>query len=279
MYDVLFTLPWGDDPWSLHTYGVLIATGFLVGLTLAKRQAAREGEDPERVVDMAFYMLLFGLLGARVVFILTKFDDYVRDPLAVVMFWRGGLVWYGGFITAALYVFYHCRKNRLNYWKYADLLVPYVALAHAFGRLGCLAAGCCFGKPTDMAWGVHFPVNSMVHQAQQSEGHIGLGDAPLPVHPTQLYESGAEMALFWLLIMMRPYKRFHGQLMLMWLSIYPVVRSVIEVFRGDRERGIYIISTSQWISVAVAGFAAWLYWFLRRERLSHAQPRPAQASS
>src|SRR4051812_47938786 len=145
------------DPWSLHTYGVLIAMGFLAAMNLAKRQAEREGEDPDRIVDLAFYVLLAGLVGSRIVFIFTKLDQYTKDPIEIVMFWRGGLVWYGGFIAATGYVWVYCRKHRLNFFKYADLCIPYVALAHAFGRLGCLSAGCCFGKPTDMPWAIVFP--------------------------------------------------------------------------------------------------------------------------
>ncbi|MBI3179631.1 MAG: prolipoprotein diacylglyceryl transferase, partial [Deltaproteobacteria bacterium] len=155
-----------SEPWSLHTYGVLIAAGFMLAMALSSRQARREGEDPDRIVDLSFYVLLAGLIGSRIVFIFTKLDDYLRDPLEILMFWRGGLVWYGGFIAAALYEIHYCRKYQLNYLKLVDLQIPYVALAHAFGRLGCLAAGCCFGKPTDVPWGVVFPPGSMAQTAQ-----------------------------------------------------------------------------------------------------------------
>ena len=255
-----------STPRSLHTYGLLIASGFLLAMMLAKRQAGREGEDPERLVDLAFYLLVAGLIGARIVFILTKFEDYVHSPLEIVMFWRGGLVWYGGFIAAAGYAYYYTRRHGLPYFKYVDILIPYMALAHAFGRLGCLAAGCCFGKPTDLPWGIVFPVNSMAQQAQQSAGLVGIADHALAVHPTQLYEAGAELSMFWLLLLMRPHKRFHGQLFLVWLSAYPIIRSTIEMFRGDKERGVYILSTSQYISIFVALAAAALVVYFRRLR-------------
>ncbi|OGQ80076.1 MAG: prolipoprotein diacylglyceryl transferase [Deltaproteobacteria bacterium RIFOXYA12_FULL_58_15] len=255
-----------SEPWSLHTYGLLIATGFLLAMTLAARVAKSEGEDPDRVVDMSFYLLLAGLIGARIVFVITKIDDYVRDPIEIVFFWRGGLVFYGAFIGAALFMFYYCRRHRMNFFKFVDIMIPFLALAHAFGRFGCLAAGCCFGKPTDMPWGITFPVNSMAQQAQQSEGLVGIGDLPLAVHPTALYESGFEIGMFWLLTMMRPHKRFHGQVFLVYLAIYPIGRTIIELFRGDRERGVYILSTSQWISILVAATAVALYIYLRRGR-------------
>lgn len=255
-----------SEPWSLHTYGLLIATGFLVAMMLSKRQAEREGEDPDRIVDLAFYVLLAGLIGARLVFILTKLDEYLRRPIEIFMFWRGGLVWYGGFIAAALYIAYYTRKHHITYFKVVDILIPYMALAHAFGRFGCLAAGCCHGAPTTEAWGIVFPAGSMAQQAQQVSGLVGIGDASLPVHPTQLYEAGAELMLFWLLVWMRPRKRFHGQLFLVWLGLYPVLRSLIEMFRGDKERGVYVLSTSQYISIGVGIAAAVIFFYLRRQR-------------
>jgi phosphatidylglycerol:prolipoprotein diacylglycerol transferase len=257
-----------SEPWSLHTYGLLIASGFLMCMMLAGRQAKHEGEDPDRVIDMAFYLLLAGLIGSRIVFIFTKLDDYVKNPIEIIMFWRGGLVWYGGFIAAALFVAYYCKKYRLNYWKMADILMPFVALAHAFGRFGCLMAGCCFGKPTDAAWGIIFPHNSMAQQAQQSEGLVSVDALSLPVHPTQLYEAGFEITMFWLITLIRPKKRFHGQLFLIWLAAYPIARSIIEMFRGDKERGIlFVLSTSQWISILVAAATVGMYIYLRKKRV------------
>ena len=260
----------GDQPWVLHSYGLLIAAGFLSAMMLAKRQGEREGEDPDRIVDLAFYLLLSGLIGARIVFILTKFDDYLQNPLEILMFWRGGLVFYGGFIGAAIYMTYYCNRYRMNFFKFADILIPYLAMAHAFGRLGCLAAGCCFGKITDVGWGIVFPLESAVHYAQRSAGIVGISELPHAIHPTQLYEAGAEIGMFFLLILMRKNKRFHGQLFLTWLAIYPVIRSIIEMFRGDQLRGVGVfgtpLSTSQFISVGVAAVAIYLFFFLRKKR-------------
>ena len=260
-----------SKPFSLHTYGLLIASGFLAAMMLSKRQGEREGEDPERIVDLAFYLLLAGLVGARFVFILTKFDDYMRNPIEIFMFWRGGLVFYGGFIGAGLYMAYYCHRYRMNFFKFADILIPYLAMAHAAGRLGCIAAGCCFGKVTDVAWAIEFPVGSMAHQAHLTAGLVGVADAAHGIHPTQLYEAGAELCMFMLLISFRKYKRFHGQLFLIWLSAYPVIRSFIEMFRGDKHRGIGVfgtpLSTSQFISVGVALVAVYLYFYLRKQRV------------
>jgi phosphatidylglycerol:prolipoprotein diacylglycerol transferase len=270
-----------SEPFKLHTYGLLIAGGFLLAMNLSKRQAEREGEDPDRIVDLAFYLLLAGLIGSRIVFILTKFDEYMRNPLDIVMFWRGGLVWYGGFIGAATYLIYYSRKHRLDYFKVVDILIPYMAMAHAFGRLGCLAAGCCFGRPAEgLPWGIVFPSDSMTAAQQTADGLVGSLETPLPVHPTQLYESGAELTMFALLLFLRPHKRFHGQLFLTWLAIYPVLRSIIEVFRGDKERGVFfILSTSQWISIGVAIAAVVVFFRLRSRRAEQSRALAALPSS
>src|SRR5262245_46551097 len=118
MHPVLFSTTFFGlfkEPWSLHVYGLLIASGFLLAMQLAARQAGREGEEPDRLIDLAFYLLLAGLIGSRLVFIFTKLDQYVANPLEIVMFWRGGLVFYGGFIGAALYLVYYSRRHRLDY--------------------------------------------------------------------------------------------------------------------------------------------------------------------
>src|SRR5690606_24679659 len=123
MYPVLFQTDFFgllSEPVSLHVYGLMIATGFLIAMQLASRQAGREGEDPDRINDLSFFVLLWGLVGARAVFILTKFDDYVRSPLDVLMFWKGGLVWYGGFIGAAVYLIHYTRKNKISFFKLVD---------------------------------------------------------------------------------------------------------------------------------------------------------------
>lgn len=257
-------------PWSLHTYGLLIAVGFLLGMNLARRQAEREGEDGEAMVDLTFYLLLAGLLGARLVFILTQLSTFVANPIEILMFWRGGLVWYGGFLGALLYLVYQTRKTGLAFFKTVDLLIVPMALAHGFGRLGCLAAGCCYGYPTQLPWGIVFPPHAMAQEAQWLAGQVHALAPSLPVHPTQLYEAGAEFLLFGVLVWARQYKRFHGQLFLLWLGIYPILRSAIEMFRGDKERGVFgALSTSQYISVGigVAAFALALYFRARRGRV------------
>ncbi len=278
MHDILFSsdlfglLP---SAWPVHVYGVLVALGFMLAMSVAWRHGHKEGEDPEQVVDLCYWILVAGLLGARAVFIMTKLDDYLAHPAEVVKFWRGGLVWYGGFLAAVACAWAYTRRHKMNFFKQVDLLIAPMCLAHTFGRLGCLSAGCCFGRPSELPWAVVFPVGSMVQQAQLTDRLVQLGQMSLPVHPTQLYEAGVELALFWLLLWMRPRKRFHGQLFLTWLSLYPIARSVIEMFRGDKERGVFILSTSQYISIGVGLAAAVLaLYFLRQQRRAGRGQRP-----
>ncbi len=259
-----------SEPLGLHTYGLLIATGFLAAVHVARGAAGQEGEDPERVVDLCFYILVAGLIGSRIVFIITQWERYASDPLKIFMFWEGGLVFYGGFIAATGFVFYYTRKHRMNFLRLADILVPSLALGHAFGRLGCLAAGCCFGTPTDVSWGVIFPDGAPAHQAHVAQGLISFSETALAIHPTQLYESGFEIIMFITLSAMRPFKRMHGQLFLIWLAIYPIFRSFNETLRGDKVRGEGLgflgLSTSQYISIGVVCFAVWLFFYLRKNR-------------
>ncbi|MEL6195703.1 MAG: prolipoprotein diacylglyceryl transferase [Myxococcota bacterium] len=276
MHPVLFEI----FGFPIHVYGVLIAGGFLLAMNLSRRQAEREGEDPEQLADIAFLALVAGIVGARIVFVITKIDEYMRNPLDIFLFWRGGVVFYGGFIGAALMIIYYCRKHRLDYFKIVDILIPYLAMGHAFGRLGCLAAGCCFGKPTELPWGIEFPINSMAHAQQQNDLLVSSHEHPLPVHPTMLYEAGFELGLFALLLWVRTRKRFHGQLFLTWLALYAVLRSVNEVLRGDKERGLYYgLSTSQWISLVVAATAVVLFITLRRRRVELARQSEAMAAA
>jgi len=259
-----------SEPFVLHPYGLLIVLGFICVTLMIGRQAKRFGEaDPEAFVDLAFYFLLMGLLGSRLLFIAVNWRDYAAHPIEIFYVWKGGLVFYGGFILAFFYGIYWAYRRQISFFKIADYMIPMVAFNHAWGRLGCLSAGCCHGKTTDSILGIVFPLESGVQALQQSQGLIGYSSMPLPVHATQIYEALGEVLLFLLLVLMRSKKRFHGQLVLIWLSLYPILRSVVEIYRGDTERGFVIpdvLSTSQFISIFVALTAVILLIYLRRQK-------------
>ncbi len=277
----------------VHTYGLLIASAFLAGIWLAQREARRRGQDPERLADLAFWILVAALVGSRVYFILVNWDDYfgagalVATPFGriprLLAVWEGGLVFYGGFIGAALTAWWYMRRHRMPFLAYADTLIPSVAFGHFLGRLGCFSAGCCWGGVAHghLPFAVRFPPESLAFQtfAGRPDPSAFLAAdrlSTLPLHPTQLYESFGELGLFLVLVLVvRPRKAFHGQVLAVWLLCYAVLRSVVEMFRADVERGVVRgFGVGQWTSLAI--FAVGLaIWVKARPRRAAAEPAPA----
>jgi phosphatidylglycerol---prolipoprotein diacylglyceryl transferase len=263
----------------LHTYGLLIALAFLAGMWLAQREARRRGQDPERIADLSFWVLVSALVGSRVYFIFVNWDDYfgpgrafVSTPLGrlprLLAFWEGGLVFYGGFIAAALTAAWYMRRHEMKFLPHADTLIPSVAFGHFLGRLGCFSAGCCWGEVAErhLPWATRFPPVSLAYQSFATRPHPEAFLAPdrlstLPLHPVQLYEAFGELALFLVLVLLvRPRKRFHGQVLAIWLLLYAGLRTTVEFFRGDVERGVVAgLGVGQWTSLAIlaAGAAIW----------------------
>ncbi len=244
-------------PLTIHTYGLMIATAFLLGLWLALRQAAREGLPKEKITDLGFYALFSGIIGARVLFIATNWPHFSGHPVEMIKIWEGGLVFYGGVIFALPTVLWYAKKQGLKLWQTIDVWAPSIAVGHALGRLGCFCAGCCYGKPTDLPWAVTF---------SNPESLAILG---VPLHPTQLYESAAELLNFAILLLIRKRKTFHGQVFWMYVLNYSIIRALIEVFRGDIERGFVMpgISTSQGISIVMFATAAAFLFKLKQKKI------------
>ena len=273
----------------LHTYGLLIATAFLVGLQLSARGARRAGLDQDKVMDLTFWILVSGMAGSRLLFIIVNWDDYAKDPLSVFAFWKGGLVFYGGFIGAAITSWFYMRKHQMAFFAYADVLIPALSIGHAIGRLGCFSAGCCWGGACDahFALAARFPPEALAYQSQLAAGLIHAGAATtLPVFPTQLYESFGELCIFVGLLLWRSRKRFNGELLALYLVLYAPLRSLVETYRGDEERGRVFnflgpwarrawwnLSTSELISVGIFCFGVGLFFYLRRANSA----RPAEA--
>ncbi len=272
---ILRALIWYAGPgylFKLHTYGVMIAVAFVVAIYLAVRQARREGISADVILDLSFWILVSSMVGSRVLFIIVKADDYIAQPINLIKIWQGGLVFYGGLLGAIAASVYYCRRNEISFLRIADIFIPSLAIGHVFGRLGCFAAGCCHGLPTGVdGFGAVYSATGTV----VARSHL-LG---VPLHPTQLYESLAELAIFAALILMRRRKRFHGQLLIAYLFLYSIQRSVNEMFRGDYERGMLVrwdlfgdsspelLSTSQLISLILAAVAAGLLvWLFNQQK-------------
>jgi phosphatidylglycerol:prolipoprotein diacylglycerol transferase len=280
----------GFEAIPLHVYGVMMATAFIVGIWLATRQAKHEllpsvvmlapngkamvdakGNKltisaSDLVSDLAFYLLLAGLAGSRILYIITRWEDeYSHHPMKIFQVWEGGLVWYGGLIAATLVAFWFVRKHKVSFWPYADILVPGVALGHAIGRIGCFSAGCCFGNVAAPGFPLtmQFPAGSPA-LAEHINNHLldATAQWSLPVYPTQLLEASGETLIFLALLFIRSKKRFHGQTLLTYFILYPILRFVIEMFRGDSIRAFLLhwpekghemlLSTSQAASIVVA---------------------------
>jgi len=263
MHPVLFELNLGFITLPLHAYGFMIAIGFLLGIYTVRKLARRASVSPDLVSDLAFWLLMYGFIGARVLFIITRLDYFMANPLDMFKVWEGGLVFFGGLIAATAYAVYYIRKNKLAVWTMMDILLPGVTIAHAFGRLGCLCAGCCYGRPTGEPWGIRLTSDLVDPQFRG-----------IPLHPTQLYESVSLFILYAGLLYIFKHKRFDGQVGLTYFMLYPIIRSIIEIYRGDTVRGFVIegiLSTSQFISILV--FLAALAVLMFRLKQAHAAPQ------
>lgn len=263
MHPVLFTI--GD--FTVSTYEAAMTAAFLIAIFLAVRRAPKEKIDPGLVLDVCLWIVIGSLVGARLMYILTQLDAYMRNPIMFLKFWRGGMVYYGGLIGGAAAVWLVLRRKRHPFFPVADLVAPYLMLGYAIHRsLGCFMAGCCFGKPTDLPWGVVFPPGSAPAVA------YGAG---VPVHPAQLYTALAALLIFGFLLWYRRRKPFMGAVTIALFVLYPVARFVIEFFRGDRVRGfIGPLSTSQVLSILMVVVA--LLWF-RAARSAGADEAEAEA--
>ncbi len=217
----------------LYSYGLCIAVGVLLSLFLMKCRAAKEGfPKPGEVFDIAFTILVWGFLGARLFYVIQNFAYYAAEPFKILAVWEGGLIFYGGAIAAFLGFWLMARKRKWPFWKTLDFIVPYGALTHAFGRLGCFLNGCCFGKSCDFPWAVRFP------------------EVPYAVHPTQLYEALYDLVLFVFLLKRRKQARFEGEIGLLYFMLYGIGRYTIEFLRepGWMWRGF---TSNQWLSIAI----------------------------
>ena len=270
MYPEIFRI--GNFP--INTYGVLLALAFLSALLITARLAARDGLPRERVYDLGLWMLLAAIVGSKVLMLFTE-PEYREDPARLISldFLRSGGVFYGGFVAAVVAGYFLIRRYKLPWWKTADAFAPGIALGNAIGRQGCFAAGCCWGKPTTMPWGVQFT----------EAGHEVTG-VPLGVHlhPTQLYESFGALLIFFFLLWLHRRKRFSGQVILFYAVLYAVMRFTIEFFRDD-PRGDILglttltgLSTSQMLSLIV-GITGLVFLILRWRRAA-VEEKPEKVS-
>ncbi|MBM3774543.1 MAG: prolipoprotein diacylglyceryl transferase [Acidobacteria bacterium] len=239
---------------ALPTYGLLVATAFLVALALTGRLAREAGMDRETVVNLGIYCVLAGIVGAKLLMLLLDLPFYWSNPGEIFSFatLQAGGVFYGGLLAALATAWWFMRRKGLPFLATGDVFAPGVAIGHAIGRIGCFAAGCCWGVECRRSWAVTFS-NPVAHE------NVGV-PLNIPLHPTQLYEAAAEMVIFAIL-----YRRFHqphrrGAILGLYLALYSAARFVIEFFRVHEQPNPFggPLNTSQWIALAlIAAVAGW----------------------
>lgn len=253
MYPELFSI----GPVTIYSYGVLLAASYLLGLWLAMRRAKKWGLDSSRILDLGIYIIIAALIGAKLLLLVVDFDQFSRSPSDLLSLARSGGVFYGGLIVSVLVGFWYVRRHGLPLWTTCDVFAPGIALGHVTGRLGCLAAGCCYGKPADVPWAITF-TNPL------AAANVGtpLG---IPLHPTQIYEAGAELLILVLLLATeRRGRPFAGRTFWTFMFLYAVSRYIIEMYRGDPRGEILGFSTSQFISLLLAPLSVVMLVWLSR---------------
>jgi phosphatidylglycerol:prolipoprotein diacylglycerol transferase len=253
MHPILFSIA----GWPVYAYGVLLAAAYLAGLQLAVVRARRAGVDPAKIMDLGIYLIIAALVGAKLMLVVVDFKYFTSHPGELLSLVRAGGVFYGGLILSFAVGMWLIGRYKLPVWSTADLYAPGIALGHVIGRLGCLMAGCCYGRPTDLPWGITFtsPV------AADNAG-TPLNEA---LHPTQLYDAGAEMLILMILLTFeRRGRPFAGRTFWLYIVLYAISRFIVEMFRGDPRGTIAGLSTSQFVSLVTLPIAVVMLIRLRR---------------
>ena len=224
---------------------------------MAVVRARHAGLDGAKVMDFGIYLIIAALVGAKLMLVVVDFDAFRQNPRELLSLARAGGVFYGGLIAAVVVGLWLVRKYKLPVWTTGDLMAPGIALGHVIGRMGCLLAGCCYGRPTSVPWAITF-----TDPAAAVNVGTPLG---IPLHPTQLYDAGAELIILAaLLLTERRGHKFPGRTFWLYLLLYAISRFIIEFYRGD-DRGMAFdaLSTSQVVSAAIVPISLFMLWRLR----------------
>jgi phosphatidylglycerol:prolipoprotein diacylglycerol transferase len=213
----------------------MVAIGFAAAILFVYKYAGDFGIDKDKIMDLGIVMLVGGIVGARIVYVMMNYQYYVRNPLEIINLTRGGLVWYGAFIFGMIAAMWFIKKNKMDFWQSADLFAPYIALAQAFGRVGCLMNGCCYGSvaPSGFLLGVVFPGEEVLR------------------YPSQLFSAAALILIFIVLKIWQKNRRFKGEIFLGYGILYSVKRFIVEFFRGDYSKMMYGLTVPQLTSIVI----------------------------
>ena len=235
MKNELFSL----GPFTVYGYGLMIAIGILAAYVTAEYRAKKHGLDPDKIFYLVIWAVVGGFAGAKVLYFLTRLKDIMENP-KVLLDLADGFVVYGGIIGGIFSAMAYCKIKKMPFLKYFDLVMPSVALAQGFGRIGCFLAGCCYGRETDSALGIVF------HNSSYAPNNVKL-------LPTQLISSGLDFLLCAVLILLDRKKKGDGQIAGAYLVLYSIGRFILEFYRGDLIRGnVGALTTSQFIAIFVA---------------------------
>jgi phosphatidylglycerol:prolipoprotein diacylglycerol transferase len=261
MHPILFEI----RGFPVYTYGLLLAAAYLLGLQFALVRARTRGLDPNRVMDLGIWIIVSALVGAKLLLLVVEFDKFGTNPAELLNLVRSGGVFYGGLIAAVVVALWYLKRHRMPMWTVTDVFAPGIALGHVIGRLGCFFAGCCFGRPTNVPWAVTFHNEFAARNVGTPLG--------IPIHPTQVYEAGAELLILILLLATeRRGRPFPGRTFWGYMLLYGISRFVIEFYRNDPRGMVGSFSTSQFVSLLLVPLSlVMLFWLARR-------PGPAPAT-
>ena len=268
MYPHLFDLPeWvpllGGQP--ITSFGLFMFLAFLMGGFAMRPGLARQGLDPDRAWDVVFMAVIGGIVGAKLYYVLLNWRQTAVDPLGMI-FSRGGMVWYGGFIGATALVVWDIRRSKLPLGRMADVIAAPLALSYAVGRIGCFMVGDDYGRPTALPWGIAFPNGTPPTRVAVIEREFGIQVDPalieqfgnvVPVHPTQLYEVALSTLIFFVLWRLGGHRHSAGWLFMLWLVLAGAERFVVEIFRAKDDRFFGPLTIAQAISLALVALGVW----------------------
>lgn len=249
MLPVLFTV--GSFP--IHTWGLLLMLGFLLGTWRAAKNAPRYNFTAEDVWDVSLISLFGGIVGARLAFVLQNIPHFSQNPGEIFAIWTGGMTSFGGFFLGIAAGMIACRVKGMSGWDMADLAAPSMAIGYCLGRIGCFLNGCCYGAVCDLPWAMRF--------------HLPDGSLTPPSHPAQLYSAIAALIIFAILMPMEKARKFRGQVMLAFLFLYGVYRFLAEIVREGATAelsGILHLTQAQIVCLLMSGISAAVYIYLLR---------------
>ncbi len=249
MHPILFKI----GPLALRSWGLMLLIGFALGYWLAVKRAQKYSVPKEYLLDLALYLLLAGIIGGRLVYVMLNISFYIHNPLQIVAIWNGGLSFYGSLGAGVITTIVFCRRRGISFFQMSDLITPSLALGYAFGRIGCFLNGCCYGIPTNLPWGVRFP-------------SVSPGE---PHHPVQLYAFVANMVFLLLLLWFDgKRKKTQGQTFSLYMMLYPFYRILAEILRKGETAQILFdgITQAQLASAILLLVGVYLWLRLGREK-------------